>query len=39
MYSYKLFPDLSEAIIELEYIKGGSLFDYINGKFKYIIFR
>ncbi|CAD8097187.1 unnamed protein product [Paramecium primaurelia] len=29
LYKYKLFPEKSEAVLELEYLKGGSLLDYV----------
>ncbi|CAD8113424.1 unnamed protein product [Paramecium sonneborni] len=29
LHQYKLFPEKSEAILELEYLKGGSLLDYV----------
>ncbi|CAD8117293.1 unnamed protein product [Paramecium sonneborni] len=29
LHKYKLFPEKSEAILELEYLKGGSLLDYV----------
>lgn len=32
-----MFPEKSEAILELEYLKGGSLLDYVLGRICYQI--
>ncbi|CAD8083530.1 unnamed protein product [Paramecium primaurelia] len=29
LYGYKLFPEKSEAVLEMEYLKGGSLLDFV----------
>ena len=31
MYGYKLFPNKSEAVLEMEYLRGGSLLDFVIG--------